>query len=639
MTFANFLHSSNSLEVFPKFYGGILPSHTLAFYLALLGFSLVAVLLAIEFLTSLGNQQGKQSRLWYLAIAILAIGSFGSYSAFSDEVSINLRHSMNLHHCGRLSFDCSRQVDGTVEIIYYAFLSIFAQTPISTLRATYCLGLALFILTVFSPVLTGLFSVDSMRGRLSISLLALSPSLAATFGSGFGNGLVVMGFAFSFCYLLSGKIERGLTIASMLPLFRPDASIFSALLIVFGYLWHRRIYWLYLVSATVCAVSYFVLFYLLYGKLVPNPVLFKSAGESLLSNDRLLLAFYSFTGTHQFYLLYALATVSIVALLKQRRSGRTHIDWSKLLALTGLFLALVSLRSVYLAMQSGIPVFIFRYWAPLDVCLLIAFPLLIWRKPLVCKTLGRYLVFVIMIALPVTGLFTSRYRTDIDKTEDLRFMRLWGYPLYPDYKRLPLLLSTGVFFDKYLDNSWGFAVTEMATVSLPMKGKEVIDLWGYTNPNIANSPYCKSKRNVRVNPWFVVSTAPDVIWLRSTGIDSFLGFSPEQSELETTLIEDTTAGPDFLQVGPIEWQLDQYEPFWIEDNQKNIILFYIKKSLSQLMVKKLSDANFSLTSRRPLKAKQLISEFYSRIDLDMAKLCSSQQKIPGAKLLATQDDL
>ncbi len=79
--------------------------------------------------------------------------------------------------------------------------------------------------------------------------------------------------------------------------------------------------------------------------------------------------------------------------------------------------------------------------------------------------------------------------------------------------RLDDFLFGGEAIDELLPSSWRIAVTEMATFAF-MNDREIVDLWGYTSPTIANSAIC-SEALLRNDPGLFLEEAPEVLWART----------------------------------------------------------------------------------------------------------------------------
>jgi len=75
--------------------------------------SVVCAMMAVE---TFRDRFGRK----YLLVLGILIQSFQYlyYTAYVDEVYVNLEHSWNLYHFGKLSFSPVSIVDGTVELFY-----------------------------------------------------------------------------------------------------------------------------------------------------------------------------------------------------------------------------------------------------------------------------------------------------------------------------------------------------------------------------------------------------------------------------------------------------------------------------------------------------------------------------------------
>lgn len=632
MSSLHIYHSPELLLSFPVLYGGILPSHEAAWYFTLAGFAGTLLLILGEMFL------GKRLSLSFSAMFLLVtvFGSYGYYSYYSDEVSINLRHSLNLHNCGHFSFDCSTQVDGTVELLYYALISPFAVDPVSAVRANYALGAILFALTVFSPLLTRLYQLRSLQGRLSVALLAMTPCLSATYGSGFGNLAVVTGFSYALCYFLANKPNRAFVISSLLPILRPDAACYSLILLMFGCLWSRKAHLKYFVLLGLSIVGYFACFSYLYGKLIPTPIALKSAGVDLFNLFSLLLTISSFISSYQFLTLFAIGTASLTLYYANNR----HIPEQqqlKVFALVGMVVSLIVIRCLYASSHSGIVTMNFRYWAPLEVVVILLLTYFPWNKINISRNLKQAasVTYLLLLASPLA--IPPRQLNH-------PMVRLLGaqFRFFGDHTRIPFLLSIGHFLDELVPEHWKIATSEMASFALGIPSRPIIDLWGYTNPEIANSPFCHltvSTPRLKMSVNYVTKTSPDILFFRFSDKNAVLSFVPDSTQVEEIVTRETNAGHGSLQAGSMEWQLEHYDLFWIADDAGMVILLHVKKTRARSLINILEGRGFEKILSRPLDSKRMTEEFNLKADQEKIVICKTGTKISFSQLVQMSSDM
>ena len=93
------------------------------------------------------------------------------------------------------------------------------------------------------------------------------------------------------------------------------------------------------------------------------------------------------------------------------------------------------------------------------------------------------------------------------------------FNLYTEYERrgsmhintISGLARAGMIIDKILPEEWSIAIHEMSTFSY-FNDREIIDLWGYTNEEIANSNVCSTYNRIRSNPDTFWSKEPEVLF-------------------------------------------------------------------------------------------------------------------------------
>lgn len=626
MSSLHVFHSPTLLKQFPTIYGEILPSHNVGFWLAFVGtFGIILAILA----EVIWGRLKASNTIWFLLLSTTAAGSFALNSCLTDEVGINLKHSLNLYSCGRFSFDCASQVDGTVELVYYALLAPFGYDVVALFRANYALGFALFAATIFSPVITGFYTLTSLRGRMTIAFLALAPQLAATYSSGFGNSAVVTGFAYSLIYFFSGRANRAFVIASLLPLLRPDALVLTMLLTVFGWLWNKKVSPGYLILTAISISLYYTTFYLLFDKFIPTPVTFKSAGLGGVSVVSILLAFHSFTKSYLFYTLLSVLFGGLVIYYKQRKILNEQQTY-RVIAFAALIVGLVGLRCLYETAQSGVIFLNFRYWSPLDLSVLLLLTYLPWET--VCLKKNKQALASICYLLLLGSALA---------THNLRYSHKWvhfmgtQFTVYPDHLRLPVLVSSGLFLDKYAPEDWSIATTEMASFALPIPERPITDLWGYTNPQIASSSYCVRtpfESALKIDPSYITKNNPDILWFRSRD-NSFSIFPPDPQLVENSILEHTNAGTRYLQANTIEWQLENYNIFWVQDDADTVILFHVKDSLTQIFIDILAHNGLTELLTRPLDSERMKKVFHDNTRLNKIFVCQTGERLSYVELL------
>ncbi|MFM7129857.1 MAG: hypothetical protein ACKO0V_10930, partial [bacterium] len=262
---------SLSEPVVPRVYlNDLIPSSMLVVALQFL-----AAVLAIAFARR--EYRGRAGR-WELLALALVVQSFqyAYYCAYVDEVYVNLEHSWNLYHFGRFSFSPTKIMDGTVELFYYLMLAPFAWSHRSLVWASMGLGL---VVTLLHTVLCWYF-VRQMPRLLQVLIVtgfAWNPIFAEIQSAGFGNGLVSLAYFAGLVALWEERWKSASILISILPLIRPDAVVFSGLLLLAMIIKRRKIPFAPIAGTIVSMIVFLVIVKFYYGHWVLTPVLFKKA--------------------------------------------------------------------------------------------------------------------------------------------------------------------------------------------------------------------------------------------------------------------------------------------------------------------------------------------------------------------------
>lgn len=442
-----------------------------------------------------GSPVPSLARWPLLAPSLLLFATYSMTWSYVDEVSINLEHSYNLYHFGKFSFSPVRMLDGTVEYAYYLLLTPFAWSPGSLIVANF--GLGLLIAWGHLWMLSRLLADAKLSTRLALLLLfSVNYPLVAMLASGFGNSLASLAILGSLMLQFSGRTAVAAMVASALPLLRPDAILYSyALLFAFAttvraeLAWPRLTRWAWPVAALA---GYLTLFRITYGDWVPTPIAFKSVYPSMVTlgaiQNTMLSVLIDLATPLQ---IVALQAVIASALFKA--DPRIRVIRRLLLPMTAVFLFYSLTRNV-LGDFSGDSYA--RYWIGFSLALFLCECLVLANLASKLSEEGRYsytMVFgrlgpVLVVLLMAAGIAWNNSRTDYRNRTDL------GYAGQVTAGLVPADLSV--------------ATSELNTFGL-MLDREVVDLWGYTNPLIAQSRMLNGAR-IRSNPAAFLSIGPDL---------------------------------------------------------------------------------------------------------------------------------
>jgi hypothetical protein len=460
---------------------------------AWLGLALWLVCTAVAIAQAIGGR-GRGTAL--LAAGIYT-GLFVNLYSLVDEVMINLEHAWNLFHYGRFSMSPEGMVDGTVELVYYLLHAPFAGSHQSLIAANFAIsflvGLAhlWFVNRMIDPAAGAAARVVQLCG------FALCAPLAVIFSSGFGNGLVSLGFLAAMNAAVNRREAQSLLWSSVLPLLRPDAVLLSVanmgVLAVRRRLTKQHLP-LLLVPLAAMAI-YYAGYREMFGHWVPTPVRFKSLHISMLAMTSFARLGFEFA----FFLVqpaHAIGVWMMVMLARRwRAEGFEGLGWRPAYLLL-YAAATLPMLLFYSFTHSTIGDFSFstysRYWVAFDVALALLMLAMLTERYAEAWTLrrrgrGEWVAALLLWAVLVQGMAatrTARGRAD-------------G-------------VFAGSFTQRFVPAGMSVATSEMNTFGLMLE-RPVGDLWGYTTPAIAFSSRCNGDK-IRNNPDWFLTAKPDLYW-------------------------------------------------------------------------------------------------------------------------------
>lgn len=425
--------------------------------------------------------------LW-LATAIYS-GLFLNLYLLVDEVMINLEHPYNLHHFGRFSMSATGWVDGTVELIFYLIHSPFGGSQRSLVLANF--AISFLAGWAHLPLASRLLPAGAGTGMRTAFLcgFALYSPLVAIFSSGFGNGLVSLAFLAAVAAAAEGRTGRSLFLSGLLPLLRPDAVLVSAANIAV-LAFRRSIRRRELALAALPLVSmaiYYACYRFLYGHWVPVPVRFKALTPAMLGMT-------DWAGLIQkllFYVVHPAHLAGLTAVALWLRGGRSRT----LNLLVGYALSTLPILLFYHFTRATVGDFSFETYARYWVAFELVFALLtlaalagLVEGPGGAPAGSRVLLAVLLAA---GALLSGSVTLKGDRgREDSAF--------------------AGGFTERYLPTRLSLSTSEMNTFGF-MVDRPIVDLWGYSTPEIATSHTC-NQDHIRNNPGFFLQREPDVYW-------------------------------------------------------------------------------------------------------------------------------
>lgn len=543
----------------------------------------------------------------FAALIFASAGVFMYTAYWIDEVFINLEHPYNLYHHGLFSFSPERMVDGTVEFLYYLILTPFAMSQKSLTQANYALGLLLTLghTFLFWKMTRGLnFRLRTVASFAFITHL----SFTAVLSSGFGNGLVSLGFMICLYLQITARPKTALLFAALLPLMRPD-GVFYASTVCFTDLVTRRKaspgYWL-LIACSVLAYCSAVKFF--YGHWIPVPASFKSFAPGMVHLPSFsFLHAVKLTGWWAIgvcapwgffhYLFFTSLILSSLPFVSKKIFGGRH-DLAPLLsnfrllhlygALLAIFLFLSTFTSFSLQSQSFA-----RYVLPVSLFSAIygiAFLLLFRDKRLAFALTALMVVISIAGTIYGAGHF-AKFRTYKGWKKYIGL----SHSVIPE--REQYLGRLGELTEKIIPQGWSVAMTELNTFGFMMKKTSFIDLWGYTEPRIAYSKMLNA-HGMRKRPGFFLEVKPDI---SPFGIFPFKG----GSDYEFYLAKGSIAMLNEMNLyGSLIDCMKEYDLF-ILSHPENYFTFLVRKDHSADFLQRMLGRGYSVRAARELDNSKL----------------------------------
>jgi len=553
-------------------------------------FSAIPVLLLLVSAERLGA--ASRNRLALAVAGVAYLGTFIATRYYLDEVFVNLEHAYNLHHHGLFSFNPYRPVAGTVEFAYYLLLAPFAFTHLSLLYANFAFGLVIGGLHLV--LLDRCLASRDLGLRLGLLLcFAANPSLVRIFSNGFGGGLLSLVFFYSLWCHLEGRRERALWAAAVMPLIRPDAVLYSASAFLVSWAHDRVAPARQIAAALGALLLYSALCRFFYGVWVPNPIVFKSFAPCLIP----LL---SLGELWMIGLFFARAQQAVFALIAAyalfiRGFDEKKIRWHFLM-MGGLFVFYTA--TAYNPIGDG------RYYVGFELMLTL-FPLLYLDRrglPLFTAaqdvTAGRNLRAALRVSLCLAVVPVLAVSTLMSHQS-----RSAGEPAPP-------YTAGGQIIDRLLPASWRVATTELNAFGY-MNDRQIVDLWGYTNPDIARSDTFSRLGRIRVNPDILLLERPEAFWYRTYEKAKAPDRLRFEDDPERAFHFAANLSRELNQAGhPVE--MARYYDFVILTTGSWVTVLFVRNDLTRELSSRLEASGYRIRKERRIDTEKLKAWFESR---------------------------
>ncbi|MEH2290114.1 hypothetical protein [Nostoc sp.] len=609
------LQSQSNIQIVEDIFN-ILPSKNFGITLWIVS-SVLTLLYLIYMLSKEENKIGKLLSL--LIPSLIYIGTFINTFGILDEVTVNLEHPYNLYHFGKFSMSPDMMIDGTVEVLYYLLHTPFAKSQSSLILGNFLISLIVGWLHIF--VLWQLQLTKSFLNNLILlSCFSLSFPIISIFASGFGNSLLSLLFLISIYLCLKNKLTFSLLVSGLLPLIRPDGILWSFANIATITLRRKtkpglysKIYYILISLLPFISIFiYLLLFKKFYGHLIPTPILFKSFKLSMLP----MFDPYLFLNNILYWLLEpvnSFAFVVLVLLIYLKIKKPSWLEQNEIIKILMTYTVFTSLIFVFYnftksTINDMTGDIYSRYWLSFEVTLVLLLLVTISRSKLLIYVEEHYLTSITNIHfLPISlmfFLFITSVQLGIQRINDHS----------TDFFNRTYNVFAGALTEKILPNNFSISTSEMNTFGL-MIDRPVLDLWGYTNRDIAKSKVCNGGK-IKNNEYLFLEKRPNIYW-------AYWFPSEEEARQEhsakygfDTLEENfaTTDEPskEWNQLGDMNEVIKNYDFFIIQTNGKKLS-YLVRKDSSDLLINHLKNKfKFQLIKSREIDVKYFGSLYNSQ---------------------------
>lgn len=508
---------------------------------------------------------GRIARVWPY---VLMIAMYHFRWNHVDEVAIALEHAFNLHNFGLFSYAPGRLVDGTVEFAYYLLLTPFAWSAQSVVIANFFVGLTVAVAHLY--VLSRIIGRERPAIRTAILLLfSVNYPIAVQLAGGFGNALVTLGMLIALERQWSGHRGAATIAASILPLLRPDAILYSiALLFAFADRNSKRWFVRLLGRAALplaATILYVAVFRWFYGHWIPTPIAFKSPAFGSIGMAQVRFAAGHALSTLTLPHAFAIAAVPLMTRWR---------DDSRMATLRRLLLPMAAIWLFYQlagSARDATGINAARYWLGFDVTLALCTSLVLAQLLAAAgapsAVIARGLVAAMVLACAIAATAWSPSTVSSNRSE-------LGY--------------AGQIVADALPRGLTLATTELNGFGLAVSDREVIDLWGYTRPEIARSPLRDNEMN-RYDPTLFQTLKPDLFYIYDLD-----GTADAEAQLSGVSVRHGVA-----RLGDMNWILSEYDLVGLSHPQQAVVLLVRRESLGAVR-RSLEAKGYHQTSQRPI---------------------------------------
>ncbi len=536
---------------------------------------IILFLLCVFF--SLKDKQLNKNIFYSLSILLL----FSNYIRnvyVIDEVMMGLENPFNFINFGKFSYSPLSMIDGSVDLLFLSILIPFGFSKEILMHANYffCFMIAmlsfLFVIKIFNEY-------EKKIVNIFIIILASSQFFVQIWSPGFPSTFVILFIIISIYFLKTNQNDNLSKLCIFFPLIRPDAILFSGAFFFTLLINEKKLRIKEYFFTFIALLFYFLIVKLLYGHFKPTPMEFKSYGlNSSFIYEILPLKLPLILNTFYKIILFSFLPILSIYLFK--------IDELKKFQLLLFPFSLIVLFYTTFSMGThwgG------RYLRFYEIYLFILYSLI------VLEILDKN--SEIFFKTRQNNSFKINFNTIVDKKYFIisiliifQIFQTSNYIQFDNWKNRNIKnmdgnAVSGQILDKILPKNWTISTTELNYFGYFIDDREIVDLAGYTNKNIANSNIFNSK-GIKIDPKFFLKEKTDIYWNRALNENypkNHLWINTNETLIESTyqnieefMTFDNTSTSEFV-VGDIEKILKKYDIFLIKVNKWTIVTLVNRK--------------------------------------------------------------
>lgn len=588
------------------------------------GYKVLIFSLILFILLFLNFEKKILSKFLYIFGFITYFGTFILTQKLTDESFINFEMAYNFYHFGMFSFSPFEKVSGSTDLLFNLFMSFFAQTRESLVLSYHVINffLGLFTILFIYKIINPKFFILKIT---TITFICFYAPLVEIYSNFFPN--TIIGFLFVLMvYSLTNQNKNSVFFYTSTILFRVEGIIIATMGFFVDFFINKKKNYLFLFLIPFFYFIYFNLHKYFFGFYFPTPLNFKSFGfdqvSMLLSEDYLSMVLDFFN----FFHLISVILLIFLAFVIYKKSNFSEL-MSKMITKKFLILSVLFIfsLSVFLILEPTIFGVNFdnRYFVFMEI-MLVTYPMYILNE------VYEKLYFNNKLILPLNSIiffilfFTILTPSNSNKQNIFSNGTKYSYNVYSKYEQRGATAintskargASGHILDKIIPREWKIGIHELNAFGF-YNDRHLHDLWGYTNPAIANSNIFASYRRQRNNPEYFWEQELDLIWTFAYNLnfwDDKINQINTVGDLKPYKGSNLTKNHNL--VGDINKFFKNYDTIILRvDNY--LIYLHTLKNKTNIFIDILKEQNFAMKFKKPINKeiifknnKKDISKFY-----------------------------